>query len=82
MKKDYVSEMPAELSDLLNLSATELNKEIKMLTAVKLYELGKISASTGAEIAELDRVSFLLQLSNYKVSIFNYAIDEIESEFS
>ena len=42
-------------------------RELRMLAAVKLYEMGRLSSGRAAELAGLSRVEFLLSLSRYKV---------------
>ena len=37
----------------------ELTEEIRMLAAVKLYELGRISSGRAAEFAGISRIEFL-----------------------
>ncbi|MGB3311407.1 MAG: UPF0175 family protein [Nodosilinea sp.] len=42
-------------------------RELRMLAAVKLYELGRLSSSRAAELADMPRVEFLLNLKSYEV---------------
>ncbi len=51
-----------------------------MLAAVKLYEWGKISSGKSAALAGMDRVSSLLSLGRYRVSVFNYTPEGLERE--
>ena len=44
--------------------------ELRMLAAVKLYELGKLSSGRAAQLAGVTRVEFLLALGRYQVSPF------------
>jgi predicted HTH domain antitoxin len=45
-------------------------RELCMLAAVKLYELGKLSSGRAAQLAGVTRVEFLLALGRYQVSPF------------
>ncbi|WP_457641818.1 UPF0175 family protein [Persephonella sp.] len=54
-----------ELPNELNLS----EKEIKVATFIKLYELGKISSGEAAKILGISRLEFLDLLGKYKVQI-------------
>jgi predicted HTH domain antitoxin len=45
-------------------------RELRMLAAVKLYELGKLSSGRAAQLAGITRVEFLLALGRYQVSPF------------
>jgi predicted HTH domain antitoxin len=42
-------------------------KELRVLAAVKLFEMGRLSSGRAAELAGMDRVEFLLNLSRYNV---------------
>jgi predicted HTH domain antitoxin len=53
------------LSDGIN-EAT-FAQELRVLAAVKLYELGRLSSGRAAELADMARVEFLLNLKKYKV---------------
>lgn len=67
---------------LLSLKETkeQFEENAKLLLALKLYELGKISSGKAAKLAGLDRITFLLTLNKYKVSPFQMDIDEILAE--
>ena len=42
-------------------------REMRVLSAVKLYELGRLSSGRAAELAGMSRLEFLQSLSRYKV---------------
>ncbi len=42
-------------------------QELRILAAVKLYEMGRLSSGRAAELAGMPRVEFLLTLGRYKV---------------
>ena len=64
-------EYPADVRTALRETKEEFARDLLMLAAVKLYELGKISSGKAAALAGTDRVSFLLGLGRYRVSVFN-----------
>lgn len=55
-------------------------RELRMLAAVKLYELGRLSSGRAAELAEMSRVEFLLALGRYKVFPFQAELSDLESQ--
>ena len=63
---------PASLAELLKLADKEFEQEIRTISVVKLYELGKISSGTAAKALNVSRIEFLDMLRIYEVSIFNF----------
>ena len=55
-------------------------RELRMLAAVKLYELGRLSSGRAAELAGMSRVEFLLALGRYKVFPLEHELCELEAE--
>lgn len=53
-------------------------RELRMLAAVKLYELGRLSSGRAAELAGMTRVEFLLALGRYKVCPFEAELRDLE----
>lgn len=53
-------------------------RELRMLAAVKLYELGRLSSGSAAELADMSRVEFLLTLRRYKVFPFSSELEDLE----
>ena len=52
--------------------------ELRMLAAVKLYELGRLSSGRAAELAGVSRVQFLAGLGRYKVFPFESELKDLE----
>ena len=59
---------------------TSFARELRMLAAVKLYELGRLSSGRAAELAGMPRVEFLLALSRYKVFPFQAELEDLERQ--
>jgi predicted HTH domain antitoxin len=54
--------------------------EARLLFAVKLFEIGKVSLGQAAKIAELSKRAFMEMLGRYGVPVFNYSAEELRHE--
>lgn len=66
---------PNSLALSLKMDDREFRDEMKTLSLVKLYELGKVSSGTASEILNMRRIDFLELLGKYKVSFLQPADD-------
>ncbi|MCP5500122.1 MAG: UPF0175 family protein [Leptospiraceae bacterium] len=77
-------EIPDNFDMAVGLTKEELNYQIRLMAALKMFELGKISSGKAARLIGITRVDFLDMCGRYRVSIFNYppeeAIEEIEKD--
>jgi predicted HTH domain antitoxin len=71
---------PEDLPQAMGESPEDFEQELKFLVAAKLYELGRISSGRAAEMAGMHRVEFLNRLGRYRISVFNYPLEELERE--
>jgi len=55
-------------------------RELRILAAVKLCELGRLSSCRASELAGMSRVEFLLALGRYKVFPFQAELDDLEGQ--
>ncbi len=72
---------PEKLPDALQQSPAQFEQEAKMATAVKLYELKRISSGTAASLIGMERVEFLLALHRYGVAVIDLGAEELQSDF-
>lgn len=77
-----VLEIPEEILISLKESSKEFSKDILILAAVKLYELGKLSSGRAAQLAGVSRISFLQTLSRYNVPVFNLTEEELKQDIA
>lgn len=72
---------PEKLAFSLKMENVEFAKEIKIISMVKLYELGKISSGFASKILKLNRIDFLELLEKYNVSYFSRGVEnELEDD--
>ena len=78
--KSVEVEFPEEVLLSLKEDEAQFAKELKMLAAVKLFELGKLSSGRAAQLAGVTRVEFLLSLGRYKVSPFQLSDQDLQRD--
>jgi predicted HTH domain antitoxin len=59
----------------------EFESEARLLLAVKLYELGRLSTGLAAKLAGVPRITFMFLLSRYQVSPFGQTADELADDW-
>ncbi len=72
--------IPDEQASALNVPRERAADELRMLAAVKLYELDRLSAGAAAEFAGIPKPLFLQQLAEYGVATFRQTKEELEEE--
>ncbi|MBK6484882.1 MAG: UPF0175 family protein [Chitinophagales bacterium] len=55
-------------------------QELSFFLAAKLYEQRMLSMGRAAEMAGLDKRTFIENVGKYGVSIFNYTVEELKEE--
>lgn len=73
-------EIPEGVLSALRKEPAAFAKELRLVAAVKWYELRQVSQARAAEIAGLSRAEFLAALGRYGVSPFQYDADEVIEE--
>lgn len=72
--------VPEELTLVLQAERASLATEVSMAAAVKLYELGKLSAGAAAELAGIPKPLFLGRLADYGVPHFDLTEEELQED--
>ncbi len=73
---------PSGFEHAVHLSKEEMEQHIRLMAALKMFELGKVSSGKAAELAGMSRVEFIETCGRYRVSVFNYTPEELEKEIN
>lgn len=72
--------LPEGFAQAVHLTQAELEGQIRLMAALKMFELGKLSSGKAAELAGVSRVEFLELCGRYHVPVVNYDERELEDE--
>ena len=78
--KEITVKYPEDFELAVQTTPEELEAQIRLMAALKMFELGKISSGKAAQLAGLSRVEFFEMCGRYRVSVFNYPPEELERE--
>jgi predicted HTH domain antitoxin len=78
--RQIVINVPESVLQAENTDADTFARELCLLAAVKLYELGRLSSGRAAELAGMSRVEFLMSLGRYKVFPLEAELLDLESD--
>ena len=73
-------DVPDETLVALRLTAQTAAAEIRLAAAMKLYELGQLSAGAAARFADLPKVVFLSRLADYGIATFRHSASDLEQD--
>jgi predicted HTH domain antitoxin len=73
---------PEDFELAVQTTEEELDALIRLMAALKMFELGKLSSGNAAKLAGMSRVEFLEACGRYNISAFNYSPEELEAELS
>ena len=80
MSKGNIS-YPDDLPQALKQTDEETVKTIKKFSAIKLYEVGKLSIGQSAKLAEMNVEDFLKFMGENKISLFKFnSVEELKKD--
>ena len=66
----------------LGLSPDQFREEAKILIAVKLHEMGRLSTGAAAKLAGIPKPLFLTKLADYGVATFDLSDEELRRDMT
>ena len=75
-------EYPSEVLWALQEEPEQFAAEARLLLALKLYEMGKLSTGLAAQFAGISREAFFFVLGQYGLSPFGETAEELEEDFA
>ena len=72
---------PDELLLSLKKSPDEFEAEARLLLAVKLYEMHRVSTGMAAQLAGMSRTAFILELARFDITPFGQEPNEIAEDY-
>ncbi len=82
MTQQIAITIPEESLSALKLTPEQLSAEIRLLAAIKFYEMGRLSSGAAANFAGIPKVVFLSKLGDYGVNTFKLSERELRSDFA
>ncbi len=82
MSKTLTFEINDDILSALQEDPEDMIREMRLFSAVRWYESGRLSQSKAAEIAGLTRTEFVATLSRFSVTPFQETSDEIAQGLS
>ena len=80
MTRSFTFAYGDEILVALGLTPDEFRDEVKILIAVKLHEMGRLSTGAAADLASVSKPLFLTMLADYGVDTFDISEDELRKD--
>jgi predicted HTH domain antitoxin len=71
---------PTGFEHAVHMTKEEMEQLIRLMAALKMFELGKITSGKAAKLTGMSRAEFLEACGRYRISVFNYPDEEVGEE--
>ena len=82
MKRTLTIDYSDEVLLALRYSPKQFGEEAKLLVAVKLYELGRLSSGAATKLAGIPKPLFLMKLADYGVDAFQLTEEDFQQDLA
>ena len=82
MKRTLTIDYGDEVLLALGYSPSQFSEEARILDAVKLYELGRLSSGAAAKLDGIPKPLFLMKLADYGVDTFDLTEEDIQQDLA
>ena len=72
--------IPGKIREMLNRTTEELVRDMRLYTALMLFQLGKLSSGAAAEMAGVPRAMFLDLCAEYGISVSQISGTDLRRE--
>jgi predicted HTH domain antitoxin len=69
-----------DLAEAIGADSVDQASFLRLMAALKLFEIGQLSFRRAAELAGLAYDEFLAACARYQVSVYNYPPDELDQQ--
>ncbi len=73
-------DFPKGLETAVSTTRSEFEAQVRLMAALKMFELGKLSSGKAARLAGMSRVAFFEMCGRYQVPVVNYSPEELEQD--
>lgn len=77
--RQIVIDIPEKILIAEKTTVSDFAGEMRLLAAIKLYELSRLSSGRAAELAGMSRLEFLQNLKKYKVFPLESELHDLEN---
>lgn len=78
--EQYTLRLPEGFESSVELTRNEFEQQVRLMAALKMFELGKLSSGMAARLAGMSRIDFLDTCSQYEIPVTDASDEELAAE--